>query len=66
MNLPAHFIVWATGPQADFLKGRLVWANWDIDELVAKSDEIVQKDLLTLGLRGFEYEEFSDQFDIVA
>jgi hypothetical protein len=53
VNLPAHFIVWATGPDADFLKGRLAWANWDVEELIAKEEEIVQKDLLVLSIRGF-------------
>jgi NAD(P)-dependent dehydrogenase (short-subunit alcohol dehydrogenase family) len=55
VNLPAHFIVWAAGPEADFLSGRLVWANWDVEELKLKKEEIIQNDLLTLGLRGFEY-----------
>lgn len=51
-NLPAHFIVWATNPEADFLKGRMVWANWDVEELKAKANEIIESDLLTLGLHG--------------
>jgi NAD(P)-dependent dehydrogenase (short-subunit alcohol dehydrogenase family) len=40
-TLPADFIVWAASSEAEFLKGRTVWANWDIDELKAKKDEIL-------------------------
>lgn len=32
-NLPGHFSVWAATPEARFLHGRFVWANWDVDEL---------------------------------
>ncbi|KAI1035171.1 hypothetical protein LB504_005842 [Fusarium proliferatum] len=32
-NLPGHFSVWAATPEATFLHGRFVWANWDVDEL---------------------------------
>ncbi|CVK86298.1 related to peroxisomal short-chain alcohol dehydrogenase [Fusarium mangiferae] len=32
-NLPGHFSVWAATPEANFLHGRFVWANWDVDEL---------------------------------
>ncbi|KAF5985538.1 peroxisomal short-chain alcohol dehydrogenase [Fusarium coicis] len=32
-NLPGHFSVWEATPEASFLHGRFVWANWDVDEL---------------------------------
>ncbi|KAM0385406.1 hypothetical protein HYE67_005251 [Fusarium culmorum] len=32
-NLPGHFAVWAASPEARFLHGRFVWANWDVEEL---------------------------------
>ncbi|KAF5699960.1 peroxisomal short-chain alcohol dehydrogenase [Fusarium mundagurra] len=32
-NLPGHFSVWVATPEASFLHGRFVWANWDLDEL---------------------------------
>ncbi|CAF3540928.1 unnamed protein product, partial [Fusarium graminearum] len=32
-NLPGHFAVWAATPEARFLHGRFVWANWDVEEL---------------------------------
>jgi hypothetical protein len=32
-ELPGNFAVWAASPEAEFLHGRFVWANWDVDEL---------------------------------
>ncbi|RFU26114.1 hypothetical protein B7463_g10223, partial [Scytalidium lignicola] len=32
-ELPASFMVWLATPETDFLKGRMVWANWDVEEL---------------------------------
>ena len=52
-NLPAAFAVWLTTPKADFLKGRMVWCNWDVDELMAKKKEIVEHNLLKTGIKGF-------------
>ncbi len=45
-QLSAEFITWTASEEASFLSGRLAWANWDVDELVAKKDEILSKDLL--------------------
>ena len=47
--MPGHFCAWN---EAKFLKSKFVWANRDIDELVARSDEIDNSDLLTFGLNG--------------
>lgn len=32
-ELPAAFAVWLSSPEADFLRGRFVFSNWDVDEL---------------------------------
>jgi hypothetical protein len=53
VELPASFIVWAVSPEAEFLKGKFVWANWDVDELVAKKEELISSPQLTLGLIGW-------------
>jgi hypothetical protein len=45
--------VWLASPEAEFLKGRYVWANWDIHELKAKKDIILKENLLVMGLRGW-------------
>ncbi|KAL8805456.1 MAG: hypothetical protein Q9200_005411 [Gallowayella weberi] len=55
-SLPASFIVWACSPEAEFLKGKLVWANWDVEELKARKEEIRETDFLTLGLCGWPSE----------
>lgn len=39
-NLMANFAVWLAGPDSDFLNGRFLWANWDVEELIAAKDKI--------------------------
>nr|OQO31978.1 hypothetical protein B0A51_00319 [Rachicladosporium sp. CCFEE 5018] len=51
-ELPGHFCVWLASPEARFLKNKIVWANWDVDELVTRSGEIENSRLLTCGLNG--------------
>jgi NAD(P)-dependent dehydrogenase (short-subunit alcohol dehydrogenase family) len=53
IDLPGHFIVWLVSPEAEFLKGKLVWSNWDIDELKARREEIEGTQILTIGLQGW-------------
>ena len=55
-SLPASFIVWACSPEAHFLKGKFVWANWDVGELKARELEIRETDVLTLGLDGWPFQ----------
>ncbi|KAL1644978.1 hypothetical protein SLS58_004049 [Diplodia intermedia] len=52
-ELCGHFLVWLTRVPGRFqwLNGRLVSATWDPDELLAKKDEIVAKDLLKFEVR---------------
>jgi NADP-dependent 3-hydroxy acid dehydrogenase YdfG len=53
VELPGDFVVWAVSPEARFLNGRFVWANWDVDELKADKDAIVANPhKFTLGLIG--------------
>ncbi|KIW87091.1 uncharacterized protein Z519_12388 [Cladophialophora bantiana CBS 173.52] len=49
-QLAAEFIVWAASEEASFLANRLAWVNWDVDELVARKQEIVEKDMLMTGM----------------
>ncbi|EXJ60055.1 hypothetical protein A1O7_04204 [Cladophialophora yegresii CBS 114405] len=40
-ELPANFMVWLASGEGDFLKsGRFLWANWDVEELIARKEEI--------------------------
>lgn len=53
VELPGDFVVWAVSPEARFLNGRFVWANWDVDEL--KDDRaaiLANPHKFTLGLIG--------------
>lgn len=53
VSLPADFLVWAASDEAAFLRGRFVFAAWDVDELKARKDEIASGQELTLALGGF-------------
>lgn len=61
-SLPANFYVWAATKKAAFLHGRFVWANWDVDELVAmKSKFESDKGFLKVGLQGVPSQDFAMQ-----
>ncbi|KAL4986838.1 hypothetical protein BDW68DRAFT_197814 [Aspergillus falconensis] len=55
VNLPADFMVWLTSKHASFLDGRFVYANWDVDELQARAEEIKSGILLTPGIYGWPF-----------
>ncbi|KIW00115.1 uncharacterized protein PV09_08297 [Verruconis gallopava] len=52
VELAAATAVYLASPQAQFLSGRYMSANWDVDELESKRHEIIEKDLLRMDLRG--------------
>ena len=52
-KLTGEFFAWAATEEADFLSGRFVWADWDVDELKGKKAEILEKDLLLTTIDGF-------------
>nr|AMD38954.1 reductase [Fusarium succisae] len=54
VELPAHFMVWLTSEEAEFLKGKFVWANWDAQELLARAREIESTMLLKVTLNGVD------------
>jgi hypothetical protein len=51
-QLPAHFSVWLASPEAAFLKGKFVWANWDVDEIKALAERIESTNIFTTGVTG--------------
>ncbi|CAG8902766.1 unnamed protein product [Penicillium egyptiacum] len=57
ISLPADFLVWIVSPEAEFLKNKIVFASWDVDELKARKKEIVGEPPgtgeLWLGYQGF-------------
>ncbi|KAK8203603.1 hypothetical protein M8818_005253 [Zalaria obscura] len=52
VRLPGDFAVWLASPEAKFLKNKFVWANWDVEELKARAEEIQSSRLLTWVLDG--------------
>lgn len=51
IDLPAHFCRWLATPEADFLHGRMLWAHWDVDELVGMKERVLaDQNLFTQGL----------------
>lgn len=56
IELPAHFQVWLASREADFLKGKFVWVNWDVDELKARAEDIKRSLLLRVLLNGVPLE----------
>ena len=52
-KLTGEFFAWAATDEAEFLGGRFVWADWDVDELKGRKAEILEKDLLLTTIDGF-------------
>lgn len=47
--------MWLASSEADFLSGKWVWVNWDVDELKARKEEILTTDLLDTKLGGVSF-----------
>jgi NAD(P)-dependent dehydrogenase (short-subunit alcohol dehydrogenase family) len=54
-SLPASFYVWLASPEATFLKGKYLWAGWDVEELKARRSEIEGTEFLSMGLQGWPF-----------
>jgi hypothetical protein len=52
-TLSAAVSVWLCSPQADFLSGRFLDARWDMEQVVARKQEILQRDWLKLAIAGY-------------
>lgn len=48
-------MVWLSLPEAQFLNGRFVWANWDVEELKAKAQEIESTNQMVVSFGGWPY-----------
>ncbi|RAH47356.1 SDR family NAD(P)-dependent oxidoreductase [Aspergillus brunneoviolaceus CBS 621.78] len=51
-ELPGPFYVWLASAEAEFLKGKFVWVNWDAEELVKRAEEIRGSKLLNWIVEG--------------
>ncbi len=56
MQLPAHFFVWGTSPEGAFLRGKWVYANWDVEQLKTRAHEIQTMPILTANILGWPFE----------
>jgi len=55
-ELPAAVSVWLSSPEADFLRGRFLWSNWDVEELKAMKGEIEKSEaMFQLNLVGWPF-----------
>lgn len=60
-DLPAHFAVWLTSSEASFLKGKFVWAHWDVEELIARKEEIQNSELASIRLNGISFDDWKPE-----
>lgn len=51
-ELAGAFAVYLTTERAKYLDGRYASVNWDMEELEARSEDIISKGLLTEELKG--------------
>lgn len=54
VELAGQFFAWAATDEAEFLNGRFLWAEWDIEELKGRKKDILDEDLLLLTIDGFK------------
>ncbi|KAK9419938.1 putative NAD(P)-binding protein [Seiridium unicorne] len=54
VELPGHFVVWLASGEAAFLRNKFVWANWDVEELKARAEEIRAAFFLRVSLNGVD------------
>ncbi|KAM5349763.1 hypothetical protein ACJ41O_006268 [Fusarium nematophilum] len=54
VSLPSDFLVWAASREASFLHGKFVFANWDVEELKARSAKIEEGTDLSMVLSGLQ------------
>ncbi|KAF3058784.1 hypothetical protein CFAM422_011937 [Trichoderma lentiforme] len=52
-KVAGQFFAWLVSDEAEFLSGRFVWAEWDVDELKAKKEQILKGNLLLTTIDGF-------------
>ncbi|EXJ86202.1 hypothetical protein A1O1_06572 [Capronia coronata CBS 617.96] len=50
ISLPGGVCVWLTAEKRGWLSGRYYCANWDVDELLSRKNEIVERDLFKMRL----------------
>ncbi|KAK4125684.1 NAD(P)-binding protein [Parathielavia appendiculata] len=59
VSLPASFNLWLASPESRFLKGKFLWANWDVEELKARREELQSTTQLNIQLGGWPFGDAS-------
>ncbi|KAK8164686.1 hypothetical protein BKA80DRAFT_201949 [Phyllosticta citrichinensis] len=57
MELVGGMAVWLSGDHARWVTGRSIGVNWDVDELVASKEKVLQRDELKAALKGSSGEQ---------
>ncbi|KAL7947977.1 hypothetical protein V8C42DRAFT_363477 [Trichoderma barbatum] len=52
-SLPGAFAVWCASPESESLRGKFLWANWDVEELKEKAKASEGAPQLIFGLLGW-------------
>ena len=50
LELPAHTLVWLVKERRDWMSGRYLNCVWDVEEVLAKKEEVIQGDKLKFKL----------------
>ncbi|KUJ06628.1 NAD(P)-binding protein [Mollisia scopiformis] len=59
-ELVGGVVVWLASEEAEFLRGRYISANWSVEELVTRKEEILKENKLTMALVGkFGMDQFA-------
>ncbi len=61
-ELPAQFIVWACSDEAKWTRtgDKLLWCNWDVEELQQRKGELEKPNQLTITMNGWPFEGQDD------
>ena len=51
VKLPADFTVWVASKEGEFLRGKFVSCNWDVDEMRSRAEEFSADGMFTVNLR---------------
>jgi len=54
VELAGQFVIWSASKEAAFARGRMIWINWDVDEL-KKDTRFEDPTYLTIGLTGWPF-----------
>lgn len=66
VSLPGCFNVWLASSEAQFLKGKFLWTNWDVDELKTRAKEIEESRQLNVDLVGWPFGQPGWKFQAAA